>query len=221
ELLDDVIFLDAKNWISSRGPGISRSTDGGLSWKYEAINDNKGGKIAMVTKDKFCIAHYEYSTKEFIISITDKGFKTFEQKFHLNDESMRMEPQEFYFTDEKTGWLILRENIILHTTDGGDTWSTIDMSPLLNDFRNADEGENIELTAGVNVGDHMWVAVNYGWQPEIYYSPDAGLSWEKLHTSFEDFQGVTAMYMNKDFIGWLGGNVLHRFEGKLVKPEGN
>ena len=220
-LLDDVFFLDAKNWISSRGPGISRSTDGGLTWKYEAIEKNKGGKVAMVTKDKFCIAHYEYSTKELTVSITDKGFKTFEQKFYLKDESMRMEPQEFYFTDENTGWLILRENIILHTTDGGDTWSTIDMSPLLKDFRNADEGENIELTAGVNIGDHMWVAVNFGWEPEIYYSPDAGLSWEKIHTSFEDFQGITAMYMNKDFIGWAGGNALHRFEGKLVELEEN
>lgn len=220
ELLDDVIFLDAKNWISSRGPGISRSTDGGLTWKYEALADNKGGKVVMVTKDKFFVAHYEYSTKEFTISITDEGFKTFEQIFYLKDESMRMEPQEFYFTDENTGWLILRENIILHTTDGGNTWSTIDMSPLLKDFNNADEGDNLALTTGANVGDHMWVAVSYGWEPELYYSPDAGLSWKKVNTSFEDFQGVTALYMSKDFIGWVGGNSLHRFEGKLVSPEG-
>ena len=218
-LLDDVIFLDAKNWISIRGNGISRSSDGGLTWKYGVVENDNGGKVAMITKNKFCVANYQYSTKEITISITDEEFKSFEQKFYLKDESMRMEPQEFYFVDENTGWLILRENIILHTVDGGETWSTIDMSPLLKDYRNADEGDNLGLTTGVNIGDHIWVAVNYGWEPEIYYSPDAGLSWNKLNTSFEDFQGVTALYMNKDFIGWAGGNALHRFEGKLVEPE--
>jgi photosystem II stability/assembly factor-like uncharacterized protein len=133
-----------------------------------------------------------------ILVSNDEG-KTWSQK----QVPTRSQLTAVFFTDEKHGWAVGHDAVILTTADGGDTWTLQHQDkqyddPLL-DVWFRDQNNGIAIGA-------------YG----LYLSTDnGGRSWDKRHISDDDFHlnGITSINDSDLFIAAEQGHLYHSKDG--------
>ena len=110
--LEDIFFVDSDTGYVAGNNGVYKSINGGLNWQKIAFF--RGVNIA-ATKDG----------KIFILS-RDSLFTSFNSGSTFSGTSMGINAYFFdiYFTGKDTGY-IPTGNSLLHTTDGGQTWTNV------------------------------------------------------------------------------------------------
>ncbi len=97
--------------------------------------------------------------------------------------------EDVSFPTEQCGWAVGNNSIIMHTTDGGDTWDT-----------QFDPGSG--LLSGVFFLDTLqgWTV---GWS-YIYHTTDGGQSWNRQTKPNYSGDLIDVYFINSD-IGWISG----------------
>lgn len=109
------------------------------------------------------------------------------------------------FADSLNGWATGQRGLILHTSDGGSTWTT-QTSP-----------------AGVSLGrvdtldaSRAWIAVSGYARPRVLRTTNGGASWEDTSTSDLFMKPLNAVSFADALNGWavgVGGVVMHSTDG--------
>ncbi|MEI7726670.1 MAG: YCF48-related protein [Bacteroidota bacterium] len=203
-----------------------RTVDAGNSWQI--VNSTNGFISGSFPGPNTA---YGGGYNGHLVKSTDAGVTWFELSSGTNTGQFR----DACFVDEHTGWLLENGNIILFTSDGGDTWSGIDTTNVFSDafvFTDPLHGwasgiNQIENTAD---GGHTWnlqfldpghslflrdicfTDISHGWAAgtdTVLRTINGGASWEKVPMG-----PVTpyALFFIDQNTGWIVGEA-----GKIMK----
>jgi photosystem II stability/assembly factor-like uncharacterized protein len=191
--------------------------DDGKSWQTSPF---PGGGMCLVNERIIWIIGDEW------ISITRDGGKTWRRTEIKQEE---FDPQDVVATSESEAWAILtsrREDALLHTIDGGATWTKIPLP---------DIGASNSLN--VSLGGLFFLDRNHGWviydvivedptspigtrsQPGILRTEDGGKTFNATHLSSEVYLGTWVSYrldFNDPLEGWAATGdcaLLHTTDG--------
>lgn len=164
-------FVDrAFGWLASSGPIVIRTTDAGRSWNTVAVSSD--------VTDLHDIFFVDQNTGWAIgrphggIYSTEDGGTTWREKLASSERSYL---NSIFFVDRNEGWAVgwrssglvdTRTGIVLHTTDGGKSWSHQAI------------GEAERFLNRVTFYDNL-----RGWliaRDNIYFTQDAGKNWVKV-----------------------------------------
>jgi photosystem II stability/assembly factor-like uncharacterized protein len=120
--LNAVYFIDSKRgWVAGDGGVLLHTEDGGISWMPQ-----HAGTTASVNDIYFRNKDDGYLLAGNEIFITDDGGATWKSsgRFLASDfEGAEPELYSVRFTGKKRGWVVGNHGRILHTDDGGETWT--------------------------------------------------------------------------------------------------
>jgi photosystem II stability/assembly factor-like uncharacterized protein len=216
----DLSFVDANTgWLVSND-GVLHTKDGGETWVQQLPEDYS--TVRFVSAERGYISGYrgffetqdggttwtEHEGASSYFSIAVKGETLFGVK---NGELHRFTPglgwgtshsfdsfgygrERVFFLTATEGWLHTKDGL-LHTTDGGDTWTKVAAAPL--DAENA-----LVFFASPKVGwlRYQGVGVNSG---SFYRTLDGGKTWQEIELPFNAY--VTAFWFTDEATGWLVG----------------
>lgn len=128
--LNDICFVGSKGWIVGEQGLVLHSRDGGMHWEQQVSNADNSLMAAFFLNEERGIAVGAQS----VLIHTDNGGKVWE-RYDL--DFMAVLPEELieqgvaavnfydiFFVDDSHGWIVGDYGIILHSEDGGMTWST-------------------------------------------------------------------------------------------------
>ncbi len=140
--INDVAFLDAdKGWLVSEAGTILYTKDGGVTWTPLSLDtkqvfDTELRAIFVLDPSHAWIGGAEgtlltttYDTQHRLVRTVNAGsnWQLLDLKPELGEDGRI---NDFQFVDQQNGWLVSRNGIILHTVNGGDSWSRISPVPL-------------------------------------------------------------------------------------------
>ncbi len=215
-------FADkSTGWAVGKNGLIFKSEDGGKSWKIQS--GYKPFVYIFDSKISWGIKRDPKSGKPNIVKTEDGGNTWEVQKTFDNDVYIR-----FFFVNSTTGWAVGRENgrdrykgplilnyFILHTNDGGKTWTTQFKEP------------GRERRISNDLADVFFVTPDTGWAvgPNgfILHTKDGGTHWERQNSRTKSNLWKVQFINAKK--GWAIGNkvtegsgtslVLHTDDGML------
>lgn len=167
KLLYDVAAIDARQaWVVGAGGKLLRTVDGGITW------NEKSSEVAETLRAVhfFDAKHgWAVGARGTIISTNNGGARWQQQtsgvELNLNDVffiSAKEGPGEGPGEGPREGWIAGDRGLLLHTTDGGATW------------------ESVELSTHANLSRLFFIAPDCGWvvgtSGAIYkYGPAVGV----------------------------------------------
>ena len=125
------------------------------------------------------------------------------QSWNQKQAPTRSQLTAVYFADEKHGWAVGHDAVILFTSDGGETWSL--------QYRDKQYDDPL-LDVWFRDRDHGYAIGAYG----LFMSTDnGGISWDKRHISDDDFHlnAITSISNNELFIAAEQGHLYHSTDG--------
>ena len=215
EDLADMDFVDVgAGWIAGttfhRGQfaGTIFHTDDGQNWETQfEIDDIWFSGVDFVDRNEGWAVGNETDGKNWIIFHSLDGGDNWEEqarsdRYHLDD---------IHFVNSQTGWAV--GNTILHTSDGGATWS-----PQLNGIEDARDGilPNWVLEDVYFLHDRIgWIAGSRG--ARLLHTEDGGANWQWVDIG-QDFRysGLSSVYFVNPSLGWVAGdyaNILRTTDG--------
>jgi photosystem II stability/assembly factor-like uncharacterized protein len=166
----EMYFIDVQIGWAISGPSIGKTTDGGLTWTIDEYMDppSPGSVFKGLVIDNYSEGWCAGSSG-FILNTTDGGnsWQHFDKRLDIYYGAL----EDVVFIDENEGWVVgnqllgfpLDSTLILHTTDGGETW--------IRNQTNIDEGLNrIIATSDQN----LWAFSS----TILLKSSDGGQNWE-------------------------------------------
>lgn len=184
---------------------IYRTTNGGSSW--EPVNNFIGPKPRgicglCVINDSVIVGVGRVRGPVYFLKSTDKG-ATWHTK-SMSDYAMEL--MDIYFTSPDTGFVVggngevneKAHGIILHTTDGGETWSNV--------FTSSQLGEwcwKINFPSR-NVG-YVSLQRDTGKVVNFVKTIDGGKTWQEHFFNASGYYVQGIGFLN-DSVGWIGGN---------------
>lgn len=169
-----IAFADSLNGLAVGVGGADmyyRTTDGGASWKFEALPANllPSGNffhgIYAIHFEKpdmgFICGKIGNSAQGYIAKSTDKGFT-----WNIKINYVSSAPWQIEF-DGQYGLAIGNNSMIVRSDDGGETWTTL--SGLPNNVANL-------TRVHMNDPDHYYVSGPH----TLWKSTDKGLSWQNI-----------------------------------------
>ncbi|MCK4678872.1 MAG: T9SS type A sorting domain-containing protein [Bacteroidales bacterium] len=214
--LYDVINVGLNGAYAAGGDGIILETlDYGESWSHPITNTNT---TLYDVEDHWGYDHI-WAVGHYGVILKNSGVET---EFVLQNEGTMLFLQSVEFVDENTGWAAggdpgwggTTDGIILHTTDGGETWN-----------------EQLNLTTPLN--DMVFINENKGWAVGkdglIKFTTNGGASWG---TQTGPIGGLlTSVCFTDENNGWIvsrdnWGEIIHTSNGGItwteqVNPSGN
>jgi photosystem II stability/assembly factor-like uncharacterized protein len=163
---------------------VLRTTDGGLSWQDVT-------PISAGFRDVFFIDTSTGWVAGPSIYKTIDGGSSWTRQF--GDDASELEA--ISFSDPLNGWATGFNNLVLHTTDGGQTWATQNVG--------APPVTAITGVTAIN-STTAWIA---GWNGFVAQTRDGGQTWRQQsiagaeQVDFED-----ALFLDAQQ-GWVGGNI--------------
>lgn len=131
---DICVTKDNVIWVIGGDHMVMKSVDDGLTW--EAMDPPGGGLDNLLEHISFLKdgVHGWISSSIFIYRTRDSGAsweRVADLREILGGDYYFWEPiYDLEFVTEESGWAIY-EHFMLHTTDGGDTWTKTDIRPLI------------------------------------------------------------------------------------------
>jgi photosystem II stability/assembly factor-like uncharacterized protein len=196
-VVDSLRMWGAKQQVGGSTNVFYESTDGGVTW-IERLHDQFGPGVTFLHSVDFADSltgwvvgsTYNPSGISFIAKTTDAGKTWNKQATGLPNEPLAIE-----FVNEKTGWVVGRNGMILKTEDGGVSWSsqTSATSSTLWDVQFVDSQKGWTVgTAGV-----------------ILKTTNGGSAW--LDVTPEGIRGLGRVQFTDSLNGWaMGANIFLR-----------
>jgi photosystem II stability/assembly factor-like uncharacterized protein len=101
---------------------------------------------------------------------------------------------DVFFLDDRRGWAVGENSILLHTSDGGVTWQR-QQSPVMNAYWTR--------IVFVNAQDGWVIGQDEGWNPVLLHSENGGLEWLRHEIPYTvDSLGADITWANAS-TGWL------------------
>lgn len=180
---------------------IYHTIDGGVTWpSFQTDENNIFLSIDFADKNTGWILGYnctgqwpERITKTVIYKTTDSG-ATWDL---ICDQEITDNPEKIQFMNDKTGWILDRENkCLLRSQDGGRSWEKYEL--------------NMPSRAIVDfyfLNDTTGFACYEG----IFKTTDGGETWIKKQNDLScgDFHCI--QFVNEN-VGWAGGHVIYKTE---------
>ncbi|TES94382.1 MAG: hypothetical protein E3J87_00450 [Candidatus Cloacimonadota bacterium] len=177
----DVIFLDTLMGYACGECGVVvKTTDGGVTWERMWVGTNSRLMSISVKDDKV------WSCGEWTTLSHSSGSGW---EFQLPWSNWLRGVQ---FLDSLNGWIAGEGGMVLHTTDGGDSWEVKELSE-------SDEFRDIGVRDSLTV---FAVGRDKNDQPLMWRTTDVGNSWEKVSIGgpfIRAIEFVDTLY------GWTGG----------------
>lgn len=190
-----ISFVDERRgWAVGDFATIMHTADGGDSWISQSEErDQIYSKVFFVDQEQGWIVG-EQGT---IMRTIDGGAEwqpvvpEFFRRETLEDEYDNPRPSQFgiYFADRNHGWLCGLDSTILHTADGGETWSV----------RNT--GQDILFNIAVR-GDRGWAV---GSQGTYLLSRDGGITWTQEQEAIKSKLTFANLHFTSPRTGWIVG----------------
>ncbi len=192
----DLYAIDPMHaWIVGDTRYVERTTDGGQTWTLTDaqlpdyplavffLDENIGWTAGV--KNQFNVEAVVYKTVD--------GGETWNK---LPDSGMPKFLNTIFFLDEQTGWIGGEDGLILHTNDGGQTWTTqvvFDVSTfyVLQDIYFWDENDGVAAGA----------------DGQILYTSNGGAHWMEAETDLTGSDFIDDLAFEGDSIVWACGNV--------------
>jgi len=182
--IDPLTAFAAGAYDSVGGGVVLRTLDGGLSWQ-DVSPASEGFRDVF-----FLNATTGWAVRGSIYKTTDGGQSWTHQFGDINTEFTAIS-----FSDAKNGWAVGFANLVLHTTNSGQSWTAQDVG--------APPLTAINGVTAIN-STTAWIA---GWNGFVAQTIDAGKMWRSERipgaetVSFEDAHFLDAN------TGWVGGNI--------------
>jgi photosystem II stability/assembly factor-like uncharacterized protein len=195
--LKSVSYIDTNNCFIVGGDTIFKSTDGGITWTSQTIENTRLNGVYFSDVNTGTVVGYVYDTLScgigVIIRTTDGGntwnYQSSQTELPLNDVC---------FVDAYNGWIVgslspcnSNGEIILNTTDGGITWTEQWSSP-----------ENGLVNVCFNDLNNGWAVGPSG---TILHTTNGGTIWTEIDETAGDVMGVCFTDVNN---GWIVGGGL-------------
>jgi len=178
-------FLNTNTGFIVGNSGMYKTTNSGSNW----IQINKpnpffiGLDISLLNSDTFFVCHYD-SFDGGLFKTTNGGINWTRLYYETGSN-----PERIYMYNERIGFMMTHNNLIMKTTNGGNNW--------------------FEVLAGQGYTDIHFVDSLVGWKAygDIKKTTNGGLNWliQKLPTS----NWISAMskfsFVNRDTIWGVGG----------------
>lgn len=186
-------FLDSwRGWAGGEGGVVLRTTDGGGTWQQVSTGGPTVADLSFVDAQYGWRAGWGYVGKT-----TNGGNMWVQQDFGGTQNVLAV-----HFIDRQRGWLVGGDGgWIRRTTDGGSTWSGVQMpSPVawLQDVYFVDAA-------------YGWAV---GWGGNVLRSTDGGASWQRqISGTGTTLEGVKFVNREEGWaVGW-GGTIVHTMDG--------
>jgi photosystem II stability/assembly factor-like uncharacterized protein len=184
---NDLHFSDAQTGIivgksvSPNGALIKRTTNGGLSWVDEIIEEGSGINACEVVGNKAFVV----GENGLMYRSVDSG-----SSWVKIDVGTEANLTDICAIDENNLWLCGSHGVIMQSTDGGQHWlaSNVDENVWFQSIDFTDESRGLAVTAGG--------------EAKVFYTENKGSSWNIILTTPLDYiNTVSFVDENKAFIG--------------------
>ncbi len=189
-------FADDKTgWAVGQYGTILKSTDGGLTWKYQrsGLQEHLNSIFALTTQEAFAVG-----TAGTLIHTTDGG-----QTWKMILTGLSCKLSDIQFVSPTEGWIVGEFEYILHTKDSGRTWMPVhggEPEPI--DFTTIGDDEILDDDFGIEeevytLNSIYFINPQKGWTVGeaglILHTTDGGETWKKQNS------GVGTVLMDLDF----------------------
>jgi photosystem II stability/assembly factor-like uncharacterized protein len=195
--IKDIQFVDANRgyavgtaYGAAYGPPVYRTLDGGKTWIQISMDKHQGEGIyalSIVDNRVLLVGDYDF------IARSDQAWESPDKPLCHNASCIFTQSyinphyifHDVFFADERNGWVVGSESIspmsweqvILHSADGGETWSTQYEIPPLSGYSSDDKLESVTFVDPTN----GWAVGTSGWWPNqinyILHTSDGGKTW--------------------------------------------
>jgi len=178
-------FLNTNTGFIVGNSGMYKTTNSGSNW----IQINKpnpffiGLDISLLNSDTFFVCHYD-SFDGGLFKTTNGGINWTRLYYETGSN-----PERIYMYNERIGFMMTHNNLIMKTTNGGNNW--------------------FEVVAGQGYTDIHFVDSLTGWRSRPYKTTDGGLTWiDYLPYLPQTFYRVIYRFSknNRDTIWAVGGS---------------
>jgi photosystem II stability/assembly factor-like uncharacterized protein len=184
EAIDPLTALAVGGFDFVGGGLVLRTTDGGLFWQ-DVTPASEGFRDVF-----FLDATTGWIAGASVYKTTDSGTSWTKQTGDGNTEFTAIS-----FADPQNGWAVGFNNLVLHTSNGGQTWATQNVG--------APPITAINGVTAINAST-AWVA---GWNGFVARTTNAGQTWRKetiAGAESVDFEDTLFLDAER---GWTGGNI--------------
>jgi photosystem II stability/assembly factor-like uncharacterized protein len=213
------VFAVGQMYGAAWGPPVLRTSDGGTSWDLiiQGRNDGEGlYGVALLADRVVAVGDHDlvcWSDDPWGVGGQPHNADLFDQQY-IN---LHYKLEEVFFTDSSHGWAVGRRTygpaiwgqVILHTSDGGDTWQhQYEQAPPLDgsfSYFRLDTIQMLDRRTGWAAGT-SWTYWGDGWEHRygILHTSDGGQTWQEQGRELaEDLQPeYFDLQMFDDQNGW-------------------
>ncbi|GAA0687703.1 YCF48-related protein [Marinobacterium maritimum] len=200
--LTNTFFVDDRfGWTVGHDGVVLKTEDGGNSWRK--VMDGNRANALMLEHAQSQLAELEAAIEsapeeqleELEAQLEDRTYMA-EDAETFSDEGASRPFLDVWFKDRNEGLVVGGFGLILHTTDGGETWSAW--------FDHMDNPSQFHLNAITQIGDQLFIAAEAG---TLYRSSDWGQNWEMLDSPYDgSFFGIVGTEQGRLIAYGLRGN---------------
>jgi photosystem II stability/assembly factor-like uncharacterized protein len=214
ENLHGVHFVDSsRGWTIGANGTIVTTNNGGVSWTtqtsgteydLEAVfffDENYGWAGGGLATARLSNGQLTYTYQNVILRTMNGGASWTQQ----NDLGRKGIINDMHFINSQEGWAVGGQRTLLHTDDGGETWSS----------QTVPVDDKFEIS-GVTFIDanRGWIAGSSATSNMILYTENGGESWTAYTSEITTGIGWNEIYFNNSGRGWASGE-----DGSIIHTE--
>lgn len=200
--LTNTFFVDDSfGWTVGHDGVVLKTEDGGKSWR-KVMDGNRANELmlqhahARLTDLEKAIDNAPDEQREALETELEDRTIMAEDAEAFSDEGPSRPLLDLWFRNRNEGIVVGAFGLILHTTDGGATWSAW--------FDHLDNPTQFHLNAIKQIGNQLFIAAEAG---TLYRSSDWGQSWEMLDSPYDgSFFGIAGNADGRIIAYGLRGN---------------
>ncbi|GGO78915.1 hypothetical protein GCM10011348_11920 [Marinobacterium nitratireducens] len=185
--LTNTFFVDdSYGWTVGHDGVVLKTEDGGKSWR-KLLDGNVANQI-MLEHAQARLADFEETYDAAPEEQREEMEGELESRTYMADDAQAFTNEgpsrpflDLWFKDRNEGIVVGAFGLILHTTDGGETWQAW--------FDRMENPTLFHLNAIKQIGDELYITAEAG---TLFRSSDWGQSWEILDSPYDgSFFGIT------------------------------